>query len=181
MKNNPNVPRVKSHLVYCRRIISTPATGDVFPVNGSHDDYKSLKPHPDIHNHRHEKSDRQISSEFTEPEYLRGQNVASHHNIVGPSIRRKQIHPVCMKAKFSYGFCPYPRDKQFREISNPHNRTREYNNFIHHIDMLDCNYSSSLSTLRVMISSDCTIANPENTAPGNKIRREDGCMPAGNN
>src|ERR1700722_11276208 len=45
---------VKANLPDRWSIISTPAAGNIFPVNRGYDDHETFKPHSDIYYYRHE-------------------------------------------------------------------------------------------------------------------------------
>ena len=46
--------KVETNLPNSGRIVSTPGRGQVITIDGSNDDHKSLKPHSDVHQNRHE-------------------------------------------------------------------------------------------------------------------------------
>src|SRR6516165_8142533 len=138
-EEQPEGSQVKSDFIDGGCIISTPAAWHIIPENGSSNNYESFVPHADIYNHRHKESHRNVPPQFSEPKYLRRNHIATHHQIVTPSIGRKWI---CARLKESIAFkfvLAIPGHKQFREISATYNRACEHNDFIHYIDMLDSN------------------------------------------
>ena len=70
-EEQPEGPYIKAHLPDRRPVISTPAAGDIIPVNGSHDDHETLEPHTDVDDDGHEESDGYVPAHLAEPEDLR--------------------------------------------------------------------------------------------------------------
>src|SRR6266513_5817265 len=86
-KEQSNCPHIKTNFPDCRSVISTPCRWKIITINRCNDNHKAFKPHTYVHKNTHKESNRQISSHFSKPEYLWGQNIASHHDPVCPSIR----------------------------------------------------------------------------------------------
>src|ERR1700738_4251879 len=81
-KEQTKSSQVKSQLPDGRRVIGTPAAGQKIPVDGSDYDHKAFEPHADIDYYRHKKGYRDVSAQFSEPENLRGQYIATHHDVI---------------------------------------------------------------------------------------------------
>ena len=88
------------------------------------------------------------------------QNIMSSNPIRKDRIVRR----FWKKANCSYSIRPIPGHEQLGEISDAHDRSGQYDDLIHHFDMVYRDVSCNPNTFRVTTSSVCTIANPEKIA-----------------
>src|SRR5687768_16591924 len=96
-KEQPESSQVKSDFPDGWCIICRPAARQVVAVQRCNDDHKPFKPHTYINDHRHEECYCDVPSHFSEPEDLRRQNVAAHHQPIGPPIWAEWICTVFHK------------------------------------------------------------------------------------
>src|SRR5215204_874171 len=59
---------VKSNLPDGRCIVYAPGRRNIIPVQRRNDNHKTLEPHADVHNNRHEESDVDVPAHLAEPE-----------------------------------------------------------------------------------------------------------------
>ena len=78
VENRPMVP-VNRHDVHPGRGVGAPAGGQEVPVQRGDDDVEALAPHADVDQQRGHPGDHQVGAELLEPEDLRHDDVAEHH------------------------------------------------------------------------------------------------------
>src|SRR5690554_3800249 len=64
-----------------------PAAWQVIAVQAGNDDHESLEPHTDVHDDAHEEGEHQIAAKVAEPEELRADHIARHHDPIRPQVR----------------------------------------------------------------------------------------------
>src|SRR5262245_32492324 len=69
------------------RDVILPARGQEVAVERSDDDHVTLEPHSDIHEERDDEHHGDVPAHLLEPENLRDEHVAAHHDPVRPPVR----------------------------------------------------------------------------------------------
>src|SRR5580658_3927709 len=172
-KEQPERPDIEPDLPDRRPVIRSPATGYIIAINRQDDNYKTFEPHPDIYDDRHKEGNRDIPAHLPEPEDLRRQYVATHHQVIGPTIRTEDVDPVLKKGPVLEFIHAVPSHKKFRQIRNPHDRPREDDHLVHDFDMLERDIIFQVKHLPADQQEGLYHRKPGKDGARHEIRRED--------
>src|SRR5687768_6218746 len=73
-----------SHQIHPGWLVVTPARRQEIAMERGDDNHKAFEPHADIHEDRQDEHGHEVLPEPLEPEKLRSENVAPHHDEVRP-------------------------------------------------------------------------------------------------
>src|SRR5262249_35485580 len=134
-KEQPERSDIEPDLPDARRVIGSPAAGEIVAIDGSDDDDKPFEPHTYVYDCRHEAGNGKVAAHLEEPEDLRREYVTAHHQVVSPAVGAEDIDAVLSKCPVLEFILAIPGDEQLCQVGDTYDRTREYDNLVHHFDM----------------------------------------------
>ncbi len=145
-------------------------------MQGRHDDDKAFEPHPDINDDRNDEERDNVCADFLDPQELRGDDIAGHHDDVGPAIGADD---AIFERELFVRTAAIPGRKEFGEIGEADNGSRCEDDLG---DGLQMSHGDVILEVHHLARDNEQRRHHRKTrknGPDHEVGREDGCMPTG--